>query len=250
MDSQFRQADVTLTKSEEALVDFREDVIQIIDPGDNSNDEEAEHLSFSLYGEETNNNFKGEVCKKVSDSNCLNETDSLRFLRFSFSKGAYYIYNGFATVLFGVFFFSETDVFPKKNIYSGMTTIGPMKDIDHDPKDVSFLDIDYGKMTRITSSRQLANNDFFGTELRSPASLKLIENDEDSSITVEGNRLESSTLINRDIASLTKVQKVKEVMSYHPKPDEDFEEESNLNLSRLDLKNVESMTDERYKAQG
>lgn len=129
-----------------------------------------------------------------------------------------------------------------------MTTIGPIKNPNYDPKDLISSDIDYGRMTHITTSKHLGK-DLYVPEIGSASYLKFADDSDEGEI-IENERMDVRSLVNRDIASLTKVQKIREVMSYHPKPEEDFEDDSNLSRPRLDLKDVESMSDERYKVPG
>ena len=143
-----------------------------------------------------------------------------------------------------------------------MTTIGPIKNYDRDPKDLTCPEIDFGKMTRIASFknveknlhkiRKKSNSSFANNTMTMTMATTTTTT---STTTTAGKEkcCECKSLINRDITSLNKLQKISEVMSYQPKSEEIFDRDQDVSHSRLDLKNVESdesMSYEKCKISG
>ena len=125
-----------------------------------------------------------------------------------------------------------------------MTTVGPMKNLDRDPRDLSGPEIDFGKMTLISESQKIGQpcHSYDGFD---QSVVVVCESDKDVT-EIDGRLLTTETLINRDITSFTRLQKVKEAISHQQKSVQDITSESLSGNDRLDLKDIESATDNRY----
>lgn len=125
-----------------------------------------------------------------------------------------------------------------------MSTVGPLKNLDHDPRDLSGPEIDFGKMTIISASQEMGKESHFNETFSKnlPSGLN-----EESDVESDGVYLAPTDLINHDITSLTRLQKVKEVISHQHKSMQDISNESLVARARLDLKDIESASDSRYK---
>ncbi|EEB13525.1 Clumping factor A precursor, putative [Pediculus humanus corporis] len=245
------------SNSEDAFIDLVENVIQIVDPSDNSNedddddddgeeDEEGEErnhessskVSISLYNE-------NQYVKKYS-SECLISSNEMKYL--NSGEFADMSDNMAETSFRNDNTMEDEDTGIKRSTFSGMTTIGPIKNYDRDPKDLTCPDIDFGKMTRIASFknveknlhkiRKKSNSSFANNTM----TMTMATTTSTTTTTTTGKEkcCECKSLINRDITSLNKLQKISEVMSYQPKSEEIFDRDQDVSHSRLDLKNVES----------
>lgn len=131
-----------------------------------------------------------------------------------------------------------------------MTTVGPIKNLNHDPKLVTWSEIDYGKMTKITGSRELKKNSTNESLYSSTSRKNCDDSEEDQVMLSENGFVEFDGFVNHDIASLTKVQRVNEVLSDQPKSVEDFKEEEKLLRPPLDLKDVDAESFESFNVIG
>ncbi|KAL0270459.1 UNVERIFIED_CONTAM: hypothetical protein PYX00_007867 [Menopon gallinae] len=204
--------EMSITECDEEFMDSSESVIQIIDPQEDSNEETEEGgVTFSLPDDSELGQYNGDE----------------EFEEMERQNNAAY-----------------------SRVQSGMTTVGPMKNLNYDPKLLTWSEIDYGKMTRITGSRELKKQNANDSVYSSTSRKTYDDSEEDQLMVTESGYVEYETIVNHDIASLTKVQRVNEVLSDQPKSVEDFKEDEKVMRSPLDLKDVDAESVESYNVIG
>lgn len=206
-----------LTMSNEDLINNSESVIQIIDP----TEEESAEISFSLLNEMKLQDYYKNLELADYDYDYPLTMNSDRKLR-------------------------DSDIVDPRRVKSGMTTVGPLKNLDHDPRDLSGPEVDFGKMTIISGSQEMGKESF--SDGISPNNVVILcESDEEGLVEADGRYVTTANLINHDITSLTKLQKIREAISHQQKSVEEISNESQLARAKLDLKDIESASDNRYK---